>query len=74
MFPRIRLNILGNGEACCEPHILNYVVIPASLFPLPVKYIFPQKTKKDHYVTLLLKFSTPSKIPGLSKPGYLLWC
>ena len=45
------LNILENGEACCEVCIFNCVNIPA---------IF-SKDKKNILYHLLLKFSTPSK-------------
>lgn len=35
--------------------------------------IFFSKDKNNLLHHLLLKFSTPPKVPGLPKPGYLLW-
>lgn len=57
------LNILENGEACCEVHIFNYVNIPD---------IF-SKDKKNILYCLLLKFSTPSKSLDFQRLAPFWW-
>ena len=61
------LNILGNGEACCELCIFNYVNIPASQFQFPIKHFFFSKNENNLLYHLLIKFSTPSKSLGFQR-------